>query len=207
MIRNIFNRLFSLIEFSLHLLAGKFFGISHVIRYLRNPNPLISVRLLRAFGAKVGERTTIKGVIFLDNVCRDQNSTGDFSHLEIGSNCYIGDLAYFDLANKVIIGNNVVISGGASFVTHADCNRSKYVEKVFPRTCKKIVVRDGAWIAFRVTILNGVVVGANSVIAAHSLVKENVEEYCLYAGIPARKIKDIRNGKRNKKYFGQPHSR
>ena len=180
-----------LIEFYFHLLLGRVLGIPHIIRYLRNPNPSISVKLLRAFGAKIGEGTTIKGALFLDNVYRDQNSAGDFSYLEIGENCYIGDLVYFDLANRVIIGNNVVISGSVSFVTHADCNRSEYVAKIFPRTCEKIIVRDGAWIAFRSTILNGVVIGTNSVIAAHSLVKENVEEYSLYAGIPARKIKDL----------------
>jgi len=70
---------------------GKTFGISYIVRYLRNPDPLISVKLLRAFGARIGERTTVKRTIYLDNVYRDKNSTGDFSHLKIGENCYVGD--------------------------------------------------------------------------------------------------------------------
>jgi len=193
MIRKMFYKLFINAKLLFHLLIGKIFGISYIVGYLRNPDPLISTRLLQAFGAKIGKGTTLKRSIYLDNVCRDQNSTGDFSHLEIGNHCYIGDCTYFDLANEVIIGNDVVISAGVSFVTHADCNRSKYLEKAFPRTCGKIVVQNGAWIAFKATILNGVVIGCNSVVAAHSLIKENLEEYCLYAGIPGKKIKGLEN--------------
>lgn len=197
MIRKVFSKLFILTKFYFHLLIGKIFGISYIVGYLRNPNPLVSVRLLQAFGAKIGEGSTIKRSIYLDNVYRDQNSTGDFSHLEIGKNCYVGDCTYFDLANKVIIGNNVVVSGGVSFVTHADCNRSKYLEKVFPRTCEKIVVQDGVWIAFKATILNGVTVGENSLIAAHSLVKKNVEKCSLHGGTPAEKLKNLIDEEKN----------
>lgn len=187
----IFNIFFVDIKFIFYLLIGKIFGISHIIRYLRNPNPLISVKLLKSFGAKIGSGTKIKGPIFFDNVYEDQNSAGDFSHLQIGKNCYIGDCVYFDLANKINIGNDVVISGQSCFVTHSDCNRSKTLKKIYPRTCKEIVIEEGAWIAFRSTILNGVRVARNSVVSAHSLVKSDVEEYSLYSGIPAEKIKKI----------------
>ena len=199
MVKRILNRILSLARFCFHscnfclrLLAGKIFGISYIITYLRNPNPSISVRLLRAFGAKIGKKTTIKRSIYFDNVYRDRCSAGNFSHLKIGKNCYIGDCIYFDLANEIIIEDNVVISGGVSFVTHADCSRSRYLEKIFPRTCKKIIIQNGVWIAFKATILNGVTIGKNSVVAAHSLVKENVMQYCMYEGIPAKKTKGLK---------------
>jgi acetyltransferase-like isoleucine patch superfamily enzyme len=192
MLRKKFGKLLILSKFYYHLLVGKVFGISHIVRYLRNPDPLITVRLLRAFEAKIGEATTIKRTMYLDNVYEDENSTGDFFHLKIGNNCYIGDCTYFDLANEVIIGNDVVISGDVSFVTHADCNRSKYLEELFPRTCEKIIVHDGAWVAFKTTILNGVTIGENSVVTANSLVKKDVENYSVYAGIPAKKIRSLR---------------
>jgi acetyltransferase-like isoleucine patch superfamily enzyme len=111
--------------------------------------------------------------------------------LKIGENCYIGDCVYFDLADQVIIGNNVVVSGYAAFVTHADCNRSKYLENIFPRICKSITIQDGAWVAFRATILTGVTVQKNSVVAAHSLVSADVEECTMVAGAPARKIRNL----------------
>ena len=56
--------------------ADYFFGISFLVRYLRNPNPRLTVRLLRAFGARVGNRTTFKRSLILDNTYEDENSTG-----------------------------------------------------------------------------------------------------------------------------------
>jgi acetyltransferase-like isoleucine patch superfamily enzyme len=185
------NTLLSEIIFYYHLLLGKLFGISYVVNYLRNPNPSISVRLLRVFGAKIGEDTTIKRSLYLDNVYEDEDSIGNFSYLTIGNNCYIGDCVFIDLANEVIIGNNVVISGKVSFVTHADCNRSVYLINLFPRTCDKIIVQDGAWIGFDVIILKGLKIGENSVIGARSLVRDDVEEYSLYIGMPAIKTKKL----------------
>lgn len=190
--RNFLDSILVYIQFFLVLVTGKVFGISYVIRYLRNPNPLISSKLLRLFGATIDRGTTIKGSLYLDNVYRDKNSAGDFSHLKIGQNCYVGEGVYFDLANEIIIDDNVVISAKVSFVTHADCNRSEYLKKIFPRTCQKIMVGKGAWLAFGSTVLNGVSVGENSVVAAHSLLKEDVEKYGVCAGVPAKKIRDIR---------------
>ncbi len=189
MLRNAFSQALSLIKLYFHILLGKLFGISYIIGYLRNPDPLISIKLLQKFGAIIDEGTTIKRSIYFDNVYTDQNSTGDFSNLKIGKNCYIGDCVFFDLANKIIIGNNVVISACTSFVTHADCNRSAHLDKLFPRTCEKIIINDGAWIALKAIILNGVIIGENSIVAAHSLVKNNVDKYCLYGGTPAKKLK------------------
>ena len=114
MIRRIINRLICLIVFVRVYSAGKILGISSVVRYLRNPNPRVSVRLLRAFGARIGRRTTIKRSLFLDNVWEDENSAGDFSNISIGENCYIGDGVYFDLANKILVEDDVVVSGQVS---------------------------------------------------------------------------------------------
>lgn len=195
MIRKKLNKFFIFSKFYILIFIGKYFGISCIVKYLRNPDPFITIKILVAFGAKIGKGTTIKRAVYLDNVYEDKNSAGDFSHLIIGENCYIGDCCYFDLANEVILGNNVVVSGRVSFVTHADCNRSEYLKTIFPRTCEKIVIQDGAWIAFNTTLLNKVTVGENAIISAYSLVKENVEKYCLYAGIPALKIKTLRSSK------------
>jgi hypothetical protein len=39
-----------------------------------------------------------------------------------------------------------------------------------------------------VTILAGVTIGTGSVIGAGAVVNKNVPPYCIYAGIPAKKI-------------------
>jgi len=192
-VKRFINHLLTFAEFWIVYSLGKVFGISIIVRYLRNPNPKITVRLLRNFGATIGEKSTIKRSLLIDNSYEDKNSAGDFSYLYIGDNCYIGDSVYFDLANKIILDNNVVISGQVSFITHADCNRSNFLAQKFPRKCQSIFVNNGAWICFKATILSGVTVDKNSVVAANALVRENVNSFTVYAGLPAKNIKNIDN--------------
>jgi acetyltransferase-like isoleucine patch superfamily enzyme len=190
--RDLLNRAIALLEYFFVCIAGRILGPSAIVRYLRNPNPLVSVRLLRAFGAAVGNHTTVKGSIFFDNVERDENSTGDLSHLKIGDNCYIGDGVFFDLANEIVIENDAVIAGHVSFITHAECRRSGYLSRKFPRRCEPVIVGSGSWVGFGATVLAGVIVGSNSALGAHSLVLERTEAQCVYVGSPARKIRQLK---------------
>lgn len=161
-------------------------------RYLRNPSPRWTIQVLRSHGASIGNGTTIKRSLYLDNVKRDKNSTGDFRHIRIGPNCYVGDQVYFDLANTITLGENTILSGRVSIITHADGNRSPYLSRFFPRRCAPVRIGDGAWVGFGSTILCGVSVGENTMIAAHSLVTEDVESNCLYAGVPAKKVRPLK---------------
>ena len=181
----------ALIEFFFVVLLARILGISLVVRYLRNPNPIIASRLLRTFGAKIGQKTRVKRSLWIDNSYEDHDSRGDFSRLNIGDNCYIGDDVYFDLANDVTIEDNVVVSGRASFITHADCSRSPLLSTAFPRKSGKVTVGSGAWICFGATILPGTIVGQNCVVAAGSVVRENTEPRSLYVGLPARKLRSL----------------
>jgi acetyltransferase-like isoleucine patch superfamily enzyme len=132
-----------------------------------------------------------KGHLIIDNACEDKNSTGDFSHLSVGDNCYIGMGVYFDLSNRITIHDNVVISGNVSFITHADCNRSIELAAAFPRRCEPVVIEEGAWIAFGATVAAGVTVGAKAVIAAGAVLLEDAQPRHLYGGVPARIIRII----------------
>jgi len=168
------------------ILLTKILGIQFAISYLRNPNPEVSASLLRRFGARVGKNSRIKRSVLADNVYEDANSSGTFSHLDIGSNCYIGDGVYFDLANCISIADNAVISGKVSFVTHADCNRSAFLDARFPRHSAPITIGRGAWIGFGAVILDGVTVGEEAVVGAGSLVRHSVPPRQVWMGIPAR---------------------
>ncbi len=185
------TRALACIEFYGIYAAGVVLGCGVVVRYLRSPNPDVSLKLLRAFGAVIGSNTTIKGSVFLDNVFRDANCTGDFSHLTIGENCYIGEAVFFDLAGNITIENDVVVSGRVSFITHADCNRSQYLSLKFPRKCDGVTVRNGAWLGFNVTVLAGVTVGRQSVIGAGSVITRDAGPQQVYIGAPAKSVRYI----------------
>lgn len=179
------------IELIKTLIVYKFKGFTYIISYLRNPNPRITVNILRQFNAKIGEKTTIKRSVIIDNAFEDQNSTGDFSNIIIGNNCYIGDHVFFDLSDKIIIEDNTVISANVTFITHSDCNRSEILNNKFPRMCNPIKIRTGAWIGACATILNGVTVGQHSVLAAGGLLLNDIDSDALYGGVPAKKLKNL----------------
>ncbi|TWT79218.1 Galactoside O-acetyltransferase [Planctomycetes bacterium CA13] len=183
----ILRRLKSEFELAYVYCRAKLFGLDEVVRYLRNPAPNVSVRLLRKLGATIGEETTIKGPLYLDNVLEDIGSRTDFGNLQIGENVYIGLGVTMDLANVIMIADNAVLSGNVSILTHADCNRSPGVSAIYPRVCKPVRIATGSWIGFGATLLAGVEIGETTVVAAHSLVNQSCDACSLYAGIPAQK--------------------
>jgi len=175
-------------------LRGHVFGISSVVRYLRNPHPAATVRLLRAFGAQVGERAVFKRSLFLDNVWEDRESTGDLRHLQIGRNCYIGDGVFLDLANRIHVEDNAVIAARAAILTHSDCNRSEFLDRCFPRSSGPVRIGQGAWIGFGAVLAAGCRIGGESVVAAGSVLRSDTPPRSVYAGVPARKIRDLETG-------------
>jgi len=99
-----------------------------------------------------------------------------------------------DLAGIINIGDNVVISGRVSILTHADCNRSAFLSRLYPGRRGCVNIEDGAWLGFGTIVLPGVTIGKETVVAAGSVVAEDIEPRSLYAGTPAKKIKDLFEG-------------
>lgn len=54
-----------------------------------------------------------------------------------------------------------------------------------------IVIKRNAWIGLGATVMPGVTIGANSVVAASALVASDVPNNCVVAGIPAKVIKHV----------------
>ena len=54
----------------------------------------------------------------------------------------------------------------------------------------KIIIEDDVWVGLGSILLSGVKIGEGSIIAAGSVVTKDVESYSIYAGNPARKIKN-----------------
>ena len=60
-----------------------------------------------------------------------------------------------------------------------------------PREGRDIVVGEGAWIASNATILGPCRIGAHAVVAAGALVKDDVPDHTVVAGVPARPVRTI----------------
>ncbi|WP_246675394.1 DapH/DapD/GlmU-related protein [Mesorhizobium sp. B2-3-4] len=103
----------------------------------------------------------------------------------INQNCTFYDLGGLDIADDVMIGPNVsIITTG-----HA-------LDPSQRRTTigKPIVIERNVWIAAGATIIGGVTVGENAVVAAGAVVTRNVPPNTLVGGNPARVIRPIGAG-------------
>jgi len=144
-----------------------------------------SIRLvLKKNGATIGKNCDIEtGLIF--------HNCKDYSNLIIGKNCHIGKNCFFDLRDRIVFEDNVVISMQTTFITHHDLNKSK-LKKVYPSDYKNIVIENNSYVGANVTILKGVAINKFSVVAAGAVVTKAVPEYTVVGGVPARFIKKIK---------------
>src|ERR1700753_3352905 len=101
----------------------------------------------------------------------------------VNQNCTFYDLGGLDIADDVMIGPNVNIITAGHPVEPAQ-RRAVTIGK-------PIVVEKNVWIAAGATIIGGVTVGENSVVAAGSVVTKDVPPNTLVGGNPARVIRSI----------------
>ena len=127
-----------------------------------------------------------------------------FSHVcggaRIGARCSLGQNVF--VGNDVVIGDGVKIQNNVSVydaVTLEDnvfCGPSMVFTNVYnPRAgivrkdeYRRTVVRQGASIGANATLVCGVTVGRYAFVGAAAVVKHDVPDFALVAGVPARRI-------------------
>jgi len=112
--------------------------------------------------------------------------------VQFGRGCYLGFHVYFDTnyPSLIRIGDGVTISHCVSIHTHTGSPATGRLTSVY-NTKSPVTICDGAWISANSVVLPGVVVGADCMIGAGSIVTKDTEPISLYAGNPASKIKSI----------------
>ena len=108
-------------------------------------------------------------------------------HSNIGPYCYIGCSGHISIGNNVMISPRVSIYAENHVFDQIDTTiKSQGVKK------EKVVIEDDCWIASNSILLAGVTIGKGSVVAAGSVVTQDVPPYSVVAGVPARVIKNRR---------------
>jgi len=101
----------------------------------------------------------------------------------VSQNCTFYDLGGLDIRDDVLIGPNVsLITAGHP----VEPSRRRAVT-----IGKPIVIERNVWIAAGATIIGGVTVGENSVVAAGSVVTKDIPANTLVGGNPAKVIRSI----------------
>jgi len=139
--------------------------------------------------------------------------------IEIGSNVRIDDFCL--LSGRIKIGNHVHISAFASlcggdagivledfvnisekvviFAKTDDFSGATLTNPTIPEKYKnvfeaEVILKKHSIVGVGSSILPGVTMGEGSVIGAKSFVKKSTEPWSIYAGAPAKKIKDRQKG-------------
>ena len=90
--------------------------------------------------------------------------------------------------DKVSIGNGTII-GEYSSIRDANHRLSDSSIRHSGHDAKSIVIGNNIWLARGVTVLMGVTIGDNAVVAAGAVVNRSVTKNDIVAGLPARTIK------------------
>lgn len=127
----------------------------------------------------VAENATIVGEVTLGNHCSvwfNAVLRGDVNSISIGNKVNIQDGAVVHCTyqkHPTVIGNNVSI--GHNAIVHG------------------CVIHDNVLIGMGSIVMDNCVIESNVIIAAGAVVTQNthVESGCIYAGIPAKKVKEL----------------
>ncbi len=139
----------------------------------------------------IGKYTSIRGELIL--FAHGGNITiGDFCF--IGENSKIWSAKNINIGDRVLISHNVNIHDNNSHPLNAIERHEHFKKMLFEGhpsngvsfNEKAINICDDVWIGFNSIILKGVTIGKGAIIAAGSVVINDVEPYTIVAGNPAR---------------------
>lgn len=158
--------------------------------------------ILRVNGVKVGSLPRIRGRCYIKNqgdiIIGNNFSVTSYpipvsidvqegAKLSLGENVFLNYGVDLGCSCNIRMGNNVKI-GPLTNIIDSNYHLTDASDSSGP---KAIEIGDNVWIGRQVIILPGVRVGSNSVIAAGSVVRQDVPSNTLCAGSPARIIREL----------------
>ena len=131
----------------------------------------IKVRLLKAFGATLGQGVVIKPSVNIKYPWK----------LSVGDHSWIGEEVWIDNLSDVVIGRNVTLSQGCLLLTGSH----DHTRTTFDFLSSPILLEDGAWIGARAVVFGGTTCGSHSILGINSVAEKDLQAYTIYKGNPA----------------------
>jgi UDP-2-acetamido-3-amino-2,3-dideoxy-glucuronate N-acetyltransferase len=132
---------------------------------------VFSPELVNLFGCEIGDNSFIGPFVEITR------------NVKIGKNCIVESHAF--ICDSVILEDNVFIGHGVMFTNDLYPRVGTHVDYF------KTIILEGASIGTNSTIIAGIPIGKYSIIGGGSVVTKNVEDYSIYAGNRAKKIKQF----------------
>ena len=138
----------------------------------------IRERLSEIIGSHLDESTTVFAPFY--------TNFGRFT--QIGKNVFINHACSFLDMGSITIEDHVLLGPKVNLITE---NHPLDLGDRTTLICKAIVIKRNAWIGAGATILPGVNIGENAVVAAGAVVSKDVPANTIVGGVPAKHIKNI----------------
>ena len=148
------------------------FKINHTMPYTEEYDALIK----ELFMDNIGENSRMMPSV---TVVRGNN-------VKIGKNVVVMNNALFMAAGGITIEDDVMVAANVQLISN---NHDLYDHQIL--TCKPVRLKRNCWIGAGATILPGITVGENAVVAAGAIVTKDVEDNTVVGGNPARVIKRL----------------
>lgn len=104
----------------------------------------------------------------------------------VGEHCTIGDSAFLDGRDTIVLGDAVNLSSHVSIYTRQhDVDGPDFAETGGP-----VRIGSHAWLGSHCIVLPGVTIGEGAVVGAGSVVTKDVAPYTMVAGAPARFVRE-----------------
>jgi acetyltransferase-like isoleucine patch superfamily enzyme len=125
--------------------------------------------------------------------------------IRIGNCVLMSPGSRISASDEIVIGDGVMMANG-TYITDSDWHtvydRTKRDDAVTP-----VHIGDNVWLGDHATVLKGVTIGENSVVAARSVVTRDVPPNAIVAGNPARVVRELDPGREIRTrmdYFADP---
>ncbi len=131
---------------------------------------------------------------FFSSVLFDAPKVYSKNKLKLGKKIHFNDGIFINAAGGVSIGDYCILSHGVTILsTGLDTSRwTNRHENEDLHVEEPVVIGKNVWLCANVTVCPGVTIANNTIVAAGAVVtKDLTEEHCLYAGVPAKKIKEL----------------
>lgn len=113
-------------------------------------------------------------------------------NITVGDNVFINACCHFQDYGRVTIGDGCQIGHNVVFATLSHGLSPEERKSTYPAS---IVLGRNVWVGSNATILQGVTIGDNAVVAAGAVVTKDVAANTVVGGVPARFIKNINDKK------------
>ena len=109
-------------------------------------------------------------------------------NIRVGKNVFVNHACEFMDRGGITIGDDVLIGPKVNLVT---INHPLDPATRRSTHCAPIIIENGVWLGAAVTVMPGVTIGENAVVAANAVVTSDVPNNTVVGGIPARFIRHI----------------